>query len=81
MQKMFIEVSDDESQGLEEMLNVNQYRFYKYHHDQKGVLLMIDIEGYQISLLNSLLHQYVQDNKEQAHIRVFLAMNVDFLTE
>lgn len=81
MQKMFIEVKEDESQNLEALLNVNKYCFYKYYCDQQKILLMIDIEGYQISLLNSLLHRYIQENKEKSYIHVFLAMNVDFLNE
>ncbi len=82
MQKIFIEVDSQESEHLEKMLKVNRYCFYKYHHEDRNILLVIDVEGYQINLLNSLIHKYIRENKDKRQsIHVFLAMDVGFLNE
>lgn len=74
MQKIYIELKQDELQWVERLLNVNEYEYYVYTRNTE-VIIAIDIEAYQLNTVISILQQYKKNNSSE--LRVFISMDID----
>lgn len=74
MQKIYIELKQDELQWVERLLNVNEYEYYVYTRNTE-VIIAIDIEAYQLNTVISILQQYKRNNSSE--LRVFISMDID----
>lgn len=76
MQKVYIELKQKEQEWVERLLHVNEYEYVIYTHDE-DVMIVIDIENYQLNTIICILRQYMKNNS--THMKVFVAMNINFL--
>lgn len=74
MQKIYIELKQNELQWVERLLNVNEYEYYIYTHNTE-VIVAIDIEAYQLNTVISILQQYKKNNSSE--LKVFISMDID----
>lgn len=78
MQRIYIEIKNEESQDLKRLLDVNQYQYNIYVNDE-NTLVIIDTEEYQLNTLICILRHHIQSNLKS--MQIYVAMNINFLNE